>query len=143
MARFIDLLASNHPCIYAPETTSFTAGHPCSERLRGRTFYTHAAASTSANSGVGSFASFAVVGTTKRGGGILRGSDLRRRSAKKDPQLRLQVEYTEPSSEGLLGGSTRKVGGQKGRAGVVGLMRGAAIGLFQQIRVGRQHTHFL
>ncbi|KAL3141900.1 hypothetical protein ABBQ32_004557 [Trebouxia sp. C0010 RCD-2024] len=111
--------------------------------VQGRTFYTQAAASTSANSGVEAVASLAVAGPTKKGGSIRRGTDVRRRSAKKDPRLRLQVEYTEPSSESLLGGSNRKVGGQKGRAGVVGLMRGAAIGLFQQIRVGRQHTHFL
>lgn len=34
MALFIDLLAAKHPCIFAPETSSFTAGRPCSERVR-------------------------------------------------------------------------------------------------------------
>lgn len=54
-----------------------------------------------------------------------------------------QVEYTEASSECLLRAGTSKVDGQKSRGGVVGLMRGAAKGFFQQIRVGRHHNHFL
>ena len=32
--RFIGLLANNHPCIFPPETTSFTAGRPCAERVK-------------------------------------------------------------------------------------------------------------
>ncbi len=33
-SRFIGLLANNHPCIFPPETSSFTAGRPCAERVK-------------------------------------------------------------------------------------------------------------
>ena len=181
--------------------------------LQGRALNTHAEAPANAYSGVALVAPVSTAGVA--GGGIplapccnradlqllqlqhltvvlctgtmLRGSNLRKRTMKKDPRLDLQVrlaatmwlhdtvymfmnqlslpalcgviakdpaavprrcftfqvEFTEASSKWLLRAGTSKVDGQKSRGGVVGLMRGAAKGFFQQIRVGKHHNHFL
>lgn len=142
-SRFIGLLANNHPCIFPPETSSFTAGRPCAERVKGRVAGTFGDGFETTNlyrTGPIVFP-FAVSGLTSRGNVLSRGSEIHRRAVNNYSRMELQVEYAEDSRECFL--ASGKADTQKGRGSVVGMMRGAAKGLFQQIRVARPHNHFL
>lgn len=141
--RFIGLLANNHPCIFPPETTSFTAGRPCAERVKSRVSANlHDGFETTNLYRTGTFMPpFAVSGLTTRGNVLSRGSEVHRRAVNNYSRMELQVEYAEDSRECLL--ASGKADNQKGKGSVVGMMRGAAKGFFQQIRVARPHNHFL
>ncbi|DBA76337.1 hypothetical protein WJX77_010046 [Trebouxia sp. C0004] len=142
-SRFIGLLANNHPCIFPPETSSFTAGRPCAERVKSRVAasFRDGFEKTNLYKTDIFLSPFAVSGLTARGNVLSRGSELHRRAVNNYSRVELQVVYTEDSRECLL--ATGKADNQKGRGSVVGMIRGAAKGFFQQIRVARPHNHFL